>query len=62
MPASGQPATLRTTEGAHYQSAGQGDRSAYQAKLTDELLFGALADGGTVVVDGRGGEIVLEYR
>ena len=29
--------------------------------LTDELLFGALADGGTLIVDGEGDEIKLRF-
>ncbi len=29
--------------------------------LTEELLFGQLEHGGTVTVDGEGGEVVLRY-
>ena len=29
--------------------------------LTEELLFGQLENGGTVTVDGEGGEVVLRY-
>ncbi|MEM6796437.1 MAG: AAA family ATPase, partial [Acidobacteriota bacterium] len=32
-----------------------------KAPLTDELLFGALADGGTLKVDAEGGEVALGF-
>ena len=30
--------------------------------LTDELLFGALENGGTATVDAEGGEVVMRYQ
>jgi ATP-dependent Clp protease ATP-binding subunit ClpA len=66
--------TLALTDAARALLAERGFEPAFGARpltrvmdqqvkrpLTDELLFGRLADGGHVTVDAAGGEIVLRY-